>query len=219
MHLFDALSCDQRNLLLEIGKTHIFPSRALLIRQNDPPNGIFIILSGQVESVYFSDVGRDLRLALWSRHDFVGAPHIFGTVPQRWSASAFGQVKALHLGQEDLRHLIARDPDFAETLIVCLGDKGDRYSKLAQDLAFHTVSERLAYALTSTCDLDQTQSSRRTNPLELSREIGSTRQAVGAILKAYERQGLIARQRDLISVLNVPALRKLAGLDGSEKRH
>jgi CRP-like cAMP-binding protein len=81
------------------------------------------------------------------------------------------------------------------------------------------VSERLAYALTSTCDLDQTQSSRRTNPLELSREIGSTRQAVGAILKAYERQGLIARQRDLISVLNVPALRKLAGLDGSEKRH
>lgn len=219
MHLFDEVSCDQKKSLLAVGKRHDFSNRALLIKQSDPPNGIFIILSGIVESVYFSDAGRDLRLARWSKHDFVGAPHIFGSVPQRWSATAVGPVEALHLSQENLRHLITSDPAFAETLIICLGEKGDRYSKLAQDLAFHTVSERLAFALVSAYDLSETSSLRRASPLELSREIGSTRQAVGAILKVYERDGLISRQRNQISVLNVPELRKLAGQFDGEKRH
>ncbi|MEM5475726.1 Crp/Fnr family transcriptional regulator [Pacificibacter sp. AS14] len=219
MRLFDEVTHDQKNTLLAVGKRCVFPNRALLIRQDDSANGIFIILSGVVESIYFSDTGRDLRLARWSKYDFVGAPHIFGTVPQRWSASAVGTVDALHLSQDNLRGLIASDPEFAETLIICLGDKGDRYSKLAQNLAFHTVSQRLARALVSACDTAQTESLWRASPLELSREIGSTRQAVGAILKVYEKEGLITRQRDSISVLNVPELRKLAGIDPIENRH
>ena len=152
MRLFDEVTHDQKSTLLEVGERRVFPNRALLIRQDDSPNGIFIILSVVVESIYFSDVGRDLRLARWSKHDFVGAPHIFGTVPQRWSASAVGSVEALHLSQDNLRGLIASDPEFTEALIICLGDKGDRYSKLAQNLAFPTVSQRVAHALVSACD-------------------------------------------------------------------
>lgn len=219
MRLFDQVTHGQKNTLLEVGTEHVFSNRALLIRQDDSPNGIFIILSGIVESIYFSDLGRDLRLARWSKHDFVGAPHIFGKVPQRWSASAVGAVEALHLSQDNLRGLIASDPDFTEKLIICLGDKGDKYSRLAQNLAFHTVSQRLAHALVSAYDTSQGQSLWRASPLELSREIGSTRQAVGAILKAYEKDGLITRQRDSISVLNVLELRKLAGIDRVENRH
>jgi len=212
MRLFEEVTYDQQKALFEAGKICTFPNRATLIRQNDPPNGIFIILSGIVESVFFSDAGRDLKLARWTKNDFVGAPHIFGSVPQRWSACAFGPVEALHLGQVSLRRVIAQDAGLAETLIICLGYKGERYSKLAQDLAFHTVSERLALALVAFADHEDCPPLRGISPLELSREIGSTRQAVGAILKSYEKEGLVSRRRDQVSVLDVPKLREIAGL-------
>ena len=216
--LFDMLDEPQKVAVIEAGQCREFRNRMLLIRQGDPPDGIFVILSGTVESVFYSEGERELRLARWHSQDFVGAPHLFGDAPQKWSARAVGSVSALHLNQDCLRGLIRAEPKFAETLITCLGHKGERYSDLAQNLAFHSVPERLAKVLLRAAlseDGIETKTSylRYLNRLELSQEIGSTRQAVGAALKSYEKAGVIKRETGEAYTLNLTSLRRIAGLE------
>ncbi|MEM7522203.1 MAG: Crp/Fnr family transcriptional regulator [Pseudomonadota bacterium] len=222
-HFFDLLDERRKAAAMEAGRRCDFKNRMLLIRQGDPPDGIFVILSGTVESVFYSEGERELRLARWRSRDFVGAPHLFGDAPQRWSARAVGSVTALHLDQDCLRGLIRSEPNFAETLITCLGYKGERYSDLAQNLAFHSVPERLARALLRAAlnnhGVDtETGYLQSLNRLELSQEIGSTRQAVGAALKSYEKSGIIERQIGEAYSLDLKSLRVIAGLERAKAK-
>lgn len=196
MLFFDLLTLDQQSETQEFGTSKRYAARSLIIRQNDMADGIYIIFSGLIESVFYTESERELQLAIWGERDFVGAPHVFGQETQRWSARALTNVELLHLNQDQLRSLIHRFPDISVSLIQALGYKGERYSELAQRLAFHSVQERLAYVLLDTWH----QAKKRTasinslpipSTLELSRCIGSTRQAVGLALKTLSKSGLI----------------------------
>ncbi|MFK7859303.1 MAG: Crp/Fnr family transcriptional regulator [Granulosicoccus sp.] len=214
MFLFDLLTLDQKRKIQEFGTPESYAARSLIIRQGDTANGIYIIFSGVVESVFYTESERELRLATWGEHDFVGAPHVFGQATQQWSARALTHVDLLHLNKDQLRDLINDSPDISISLIQALGYKGERYSELAQRLAFHTVQERLALAL-----LDEWDQAKRNNscdssfpiptPLELSRTIGSTRQAVGLAIRSLSKLGLIYIEKGRIHLPNAQALNEL----------
>lgn len=216
MLFFNLLSPFQKEKANEFGATSTYAARALIIRQGERANGIHVIIKGIVESVFYTDKDRELCLANWGEDDFVGAPHIFGDSLQQWSARALTDVEILHLNQDQLGNLVRCFPDISICLIQALGQKGERYSELAQRLAFHTVQERLALTLLDTwkdASVDNARVSSLPVPsaLALSRSIGSTRQAVGHAMRSLSTQGLINIDRGRFSLPHIQDLQEFCG--------
>jgi len=216
MLFFDDLTSSQQKSAYFFGEKKHYAARSLLIRQGENANGIHIILKGTVESVYYSESDRELCLATWGENDFVGAPHIFGDSQQQWSARSLTDTEILHLDQTQLSDLIHKFPDISICLIRALGRKGERYSELAQRLAFHTVQERLALTLIDTWNYANAYRMKINSlpipsTLELSRSIGATRQAVGHAIRSLESQGLIRVERRRFLIPQISALKDFAG--------
>lgn len=221
MLLFDVLTPVQKRKAFEFGSLSCYCSRSLIIRQGSVANGIYIICNGVVESVFYTESDRELQLAAWGKNDFFGAPHIFGEEKQQWSARALTDVELLHLNQNQLRDIIHYSPAISISLIQALGYKGERYSELAQRLAFHTVQERLALELLDTWHHaaqygNEYHSVPIPSVLELSRSIGATRQAVGLAMKSLLDRGLVSLNKGRFSLPSVPALEKLAGVESAD---
>ncbi|MFT5047578.1 MAG: CRP/FNR family cyclic AMP-dependent transcriptional regulator [Porticoccaceae bacterium] len=216
MLFFDLLTPFQKEKAIEFGAISAYPARTLIIRQGERANGIHVIIDGIVESVFYTDKDRELCLANWGEHDFVGAPHIFGDSVQQWSARALTDVEILHLNQDQLGNLVRSFPNISICLIQALGQKGERYSELAQRLAFHTVQERLALTLLDTWKdavINNATVSSLPVPsaLALSRSIGSTRQAVGHAMRSLSTQGLIRIDCGRFSLPHIQALKEFSG--------
>ena len=216
MLFFDLLTPFQQVKAFEYGTTNLHPQRSLIIRQGEAADGLHVIVEGVVESVFYTETDRELCLATWGEQDFFGAPHIFGNARQQWSARALTDVQLLHLNQHQLSNLIRSFPDISICLIQALGQKGERYSELAQRLAFHTVQERLAMALLESWEAAvihnaSVSSIPAPSALALSRIIGSTRQAVGYALRALSKQDLVRIDRGRFSIPHIQALKEFAG--------
>ena len=151
-YLLKALPQADLDLVFQTGRTLNHQNREYLSRQGETADGIHVILSGTVESIFAGPQGRELMLATWHAGDFVGAPYVLGDHCHSWSARALGHVKSLHLDQSAIRRLIALSPAFAIALIECLGFKGETYSTLAQTLAGQKVGERLSLLLIKLCE-------------------------------------------------------------------
>lgn len=224
MLFFDLLTTYQQRKACKFGTSTAYSMRSLIIRQGEQANGIHVIREGTIESVYYTESDRELCLATWGKHDFVGAPHIFGNAYQQWSARALTDVEVLHLNQNQLRGLINHFPDIAVSLIQSLGYKGERYSELAQRLAFYSVSQRLAITL-----LETWEEAQRCQPglyslpvpsrLELSRVIGSTRQAVGHAMRSLCSNGLLTIEQGHFSLPHIERLKDIAGHRRYETEH
>lgn len=216
-YLLDTLDDETRARALEKGRICRFTNKEFLIHQGDKANGIHIILSGSVESLHESAVGKDLILATWQTGDFVGGPYVVGRHEHAWSARALGVVEALHLNQTRLREFVSESPSFALTLIECLGYKGERYSKLAQVLATHTAVERLALLLT---ELSQTVEPPLGGVIKiglikqgkLAHMIGATRQAVGQALQKLQDSGALLVTPTSFIIYDRDALKTLANV-------
>lgn len=214
-YLLKALSKPTLELVFENGTELVHQNRQYLLKQGDIGDGIHIILSGVVESVYTNAQGRELMLATWQKGDFVGAPYVLGHHRHSWSARALGRVESLHLDQMSIRQLIAESPAFAVALIECLGFKGETYSTLAQTLAGQKVGERLSLLLVKLCE-NAAQSDRATISLgritqaNIARMIGATRQSVSLILNQLQDDGIISIKPATTIVHDLATLRERA---------
>lgn len=212
MLFLKSLTDTQKHNAYKAGKLFKKPARSLLIRQGQRADGIYVICSGEVESVRYTETDRELRLACWGKNDFIGAPNVFGNAHQQWSARAVSEVLILHLNQSCLRKLMDEDVEFAVKLIQSLGKKGERYSELAQRLAFHTVSERVALSLLESWeDAREVKTGKPTlalpSLLDLSKEVGATRQAAGLAIRSLQEKGLLNVDQGRFLIPNVEGLR------------
>jgi len=215
-YLLKALPEPDLDLVLQTGKTLSHQNRDYLLRQGEVGDGIHIILSGTVESIFAGPQGRELMLATWHEGDFVGAPYVLGEHCHSWSARALGQVKSLHLDQISIRRLIALSPPFAITLIECLGFKGETYSTLAQTLAGQKVSERLSLLLVKLCEntarADAGEISLgRITQANMARMIGATRQSISLVLSRLQDEGIISIGPATTIVHDLAGLRRQIG--------
>jgi CRP/FNR family transcriptional regulator, cyclic AMP receptor protein len=71
-NLFDLLTRERQETLLEIGERRTFESDQPLFLQGDPHDGIYLIETGRVCSYYQAPSGRQITLAYWFPGNLVG---------------------------------------------------------------------------------------------------------------------------------------------------
>lgn len=205
-----------RSRVVARGKRRSFAPGKPLFSQGDAHDGIYIIESGLVRSLYVSASGREITLAYWTPGHFVGGPQVFSGGQHMWTSIAVEPSEALWLRGRALRSLIVDIPDFALGIIEGLVHKGKCYSALLQLLGTRPMGKRLAHLVLTLAERHGVREGkgiaieRGFTHEQLAAMIGATRQWVSATMERFEERRLLKRGHGRLVVLDREALRRSA---------
>lgn len=208
--LFNRLSPEtQRVLQARLIPRHISTGEILLIEKEPAEYGYFI-RSGFLRTIRTNREGRIQVLARFSRPEPVNIISLLST-PQhnRATIDALSDAELYALSAADFDHLIANYPDFSTRLLQQLAGRiGDLTDKIAS-LSLFPVRTRLARFLLQLADGLHPSTNSWTQD-EIAAEIGTTRDIVGRLLREFEQESLITRNRSEILLIDKTKLYRIA---------
>lgn len=212
----DGLSEAERKLVALESRLIKLRRGELLFKQGTAHNGIFVIRSGRMRTFFVSPTGRELTLAYWAPHHFVGAPEVFGNGRHQWSGKAVVDSEVLHLEAKRLKAMAAEMPGLAIALIDGLVFKCRRFSSLVQMLATQSASARLASVLLElSADHGESDSayphkeraiSQKLSHDQLASLIGVTRQWVTTMISLWCEEQILRKDGRRIIVTDAVRL-------------
>ena len=117
----------------------------------------------------------------------------------------------LVLDASAFERLLQNHPDFSALIMEILAERMALMTDLVANLSLYTVRARLARFLMTLADSNQ--SAGGWTQEEIASHIGSVRDVVGRLLRAFEAEGLITRERQKITLLDRPTLLREAEQD------
>lgn len=209
----DNLSEIERQVVSVEGTRILLRRGELLFRQATVHDGIYLIRTGRIRTFFVSPAGREITLAYWVPHHFVGGPEVFGGGTHLWSGMAVSDAEVLHLRAAKLPRLIRELPGFAVALIEALVYKGRCFSSLIQMLGTQSASARLAHVILSLSQIygrtvktpggaTEVVIAQTFTHEQLASMIGVTRQWVSTTLSKFRRDGILRTDGRRIVVLD-----------------
>jgi len=196
--------------LAQSGQSRRFPKGELLIREGDPGDALFVILSGKVK-VYVSDPqGREMIVADYAAGDYVGEMALDGKARSA-SVEAVETTVCSVVARDALRAAIHADPEIAMRIIATLIDRNRNATVSLKNLALMDVYGRVARLLLSlefVPGADALSWSReQITQKEIASRVGASRDMISRILKDLRIGGYIAMREKRIAILRRPPAR------------
>ena len=173
-------------------------AKQLIIKEGEPSNELYYIVSGAVTVLIEDSEGREIVLAYLNAGDFFGEIGLFDPNHHR---SAFVRAKIhsniARISYEKIKSLHKIFPDLLFYIASQMGKRLCQTSRKVSDLAFTDVKGRVAHSLLDLCK----QPDAMTHPdgmqiritrQELGRIVGCSREMVGRVLKSLEEDHLIS---------------------------
>ena len=101
--LFENLSAEEREIVLQQGRRRVFYRGQTLFNQGARHDGIYLIETGRIRVFYTAPSQREITLAYWLPGHFVGGPEVFGGGVHQWSGVASSNSSVVHLPGKNLR--------------------------------------------------------------------------------------------------------------------
>lgn len=175
-----------------------FPAKQVIIKEGEPSNDLYYLISGSVSVLIEDHKGREIVLAYLNAGDFFGEIGIFD---DKHTRSAFVRAKTkceiAQINYERLRSLTDLFPDLLLAIATQMATRLRKTSRKVSDLAFTDVKGRVARTLIDLCK----EPDAMTHPdgmlvkitrQELGRIVGCSREMVGRVLKDLEEDMLIS---------------------------
>ncbi|OFX22686.1 MAG: hypothetical protein A2V77_10745 [Anaeromyxobacter sp. RBG_16_69_14] len=171
---------------------------AVMVSQEEPGDALFVLVSGKVKVVLYSEEGREVILTIFkSPGDFFGEMSLLDDEPRSASVIAAEPSRLLVLRRSDFRAHIAAHPCTALRALTELARRLRRADELIGDLALLDVFGRLTRKLRELADSDGEEVDggvvirNRPTQAELAAMIGSSRETVSRLLSEFARRGYL----------------------------
>jgi CRP/FNR family transcriptional regulator, cyclic AMP receptor protein len=181
----------------------------VMFRRGDAGQSMMLITAGKVKISAFGPDGREAVLAVLGEGEILGEMAILDNKPRSADASALEPCDVLVLRQRDFLPFLERNPAVAIRLLAMISQRLRRTSELLEDRLLRPLPGRLAKALLDLgkCGDDPCPPGTRI-PIGFRQRVfasllGTTRESLNKLLRAWEREGLIRLERGLI-VLEEP---------------
>lgn len=209
--LFSHLSDQELDRVLSVSRTRTHPRNSVILFENDPGDALFVVLAGEVKVVLAGEDGREVILSILKEGDFFGEMALLDDRPRSANVVATADAILLILRREDFQACLEENPRIAFGLLRELS----RRLRVADDtigaLVLLDVNGRIARLLLTLADEHNGLSVPRTvTHNTIAQMIGSTRESVTRTLRDLQDRGLIRVTKERISVLDRPALERLA---------
>ena len=212
LHQVPYLASLDEALAMEL--THSLVKRSLdrgqiLLLEEQPCAGLFMILQGRIKIFKVSPQGREQALHFLGPGDAFNEVAVLDGGPNPASAMATTSATVWGLAREPLLNLIARHPPLAQSVIAHLASRTRHLVSLVEDLSFRTVLSRLAHLLLQ--ELGSTsRAPQHWTHQEMASRLGTSREVVSRALGQMEVMGLLSRERHQLIILDRDALQRLA---------
>ena len=184
------------------------PAGAELFSERQPCSGFPLLLSGSIKVVKSAPSGRELLLYRVAPGGscVISSSCLLGHTSYTARGIAEMPLQMLMLPAIRFESLMASSASFRDFVFHLLADRLAELMQLVEEVAFQRLDQRLAKLLLGKSD-----------PILLSHqalaeELGSVREIVSRLLKAFSDQGLVILGREQISVSDRQGLQQLAGI-------
>ncbi len=183
------------------------PAGALVLREGQIPDGLYVVLRGRVNLVSGAEGDRDLILSVLGPGDIFGESSAFDDRGLSNAAVAATPCDLLRVPAEVLAAHVRRDPETLVRITRVLHDRLRDVESVASGLALCDVEQRLRRTLVRLVRRQGRRTAAESGWIlapvptqsELARMVGSCRETVSRTLSAMARSGLVtARGRRMI---------------------
>ena len=187
--------------ILETAEMVELPADMLVMQPNSPCTQFMLIIEGCVR--VYQQSPEDREITLYRSHcgdlcvlSINGMLHHkdFGAF-----AKTETKVLALALSREQFMQAMATLPAFCEFVLTNLTDRISDVLQIIEKTVFESLDTRLMCFL-SRMSREKNSDTLHLTHQELARELGTSREVISRILKAFENQGCIAQKRGLIQI-------------------
>jgi CRP-like cAMP-binding protein len=189
------------------GRVRSYRAGAVLFREGDPGDALYVVVEGNVRVAVLSAAGEEATVALLGPGEFVGDLALLDGRPRSASAIAHRATKTLIVTREHFRRWLAERPKASFALLEALSVRVRRTDEALADLSFLGLPQRLAKRL---LNLSVGPERVPITQAELASMLGVSRESVNKQLNQFAREGWIALGRGSVSVLNRGALADVA---------
>jgi CRP/FNR family transcriptional regulator, cyclic AMP receptor protein len=184
----------------------------IVFTRNDPSDTVIVVLSGRVKVTVRSADGAELTLTIIEAGSLFGELGVADGGPRSADAETLEDCRLLLLPREMIQDICARVPSAAQALAKSAVISLRRLTEAATDLVFLDLPRRVAKLLLSQPVDEHGVIRHKMSQEELAHQVGGTRQSVNAALRGFERRGWIEMQDRAVTVKQVVALGRFAGI-------
>jgi len=110
------LTPEQIGRLAEENVERVYAAGEPVIRQGDPGDSLFVIMSGRVEVTVLQEGATSVRLATLEEGDYFGEMSLMTGAPRSATVAALVETRLLEVGHESFRRILADQPNLVEQL-------------------------------------------------------------------------------------------------------
>lgn len=186
------------------------PQHHVLIRANEPVEAIVFLERGIASIVSASQIGRRIEVGIVGREGMAGGSLLLGV--DRVPHEIFMQVGGTgsRITADAFLDVLLERPGIAKLLLRYVHAFGIQVAQTVLANSICTIEERLARWLLMSHDRVDGDKLSLTHEF-LGTMLAVRRSGVTLVIQAFEGRGILKAERKLITILNRPALLKIAG--------
>ncbi|OGO39744.1 MAG: hypothetical protein A2147_06235 [Chloroflexi bacterium RBG_16_57_8] len=191
--------------------------------QGDPSNILAVIRDGYVKIVKHSEGGKDILLELLGPGDVLGAVVLLEGRPYPATALTLDRALLLELTRDDFLDIIRHNPAVATQALIATGARLRRAHEMMRELAVERVEARMANVFLMLASRLAPDSSERVvlrvrlTRRDIAEMVGTALETTIRVLSRWEKEGIVARERGKIVLIDMPAIRRLAADENPAK--
>jgi CRP/FNR family transcriptional regulator, cyclic AMP receptor protein len=184
--------------------------------KDDPPDGLYGVLSGAMRISSTGADGREAVLTVLSPGNWFGEISLFDGLPRTHDAHANGHTELLMIPRQGFQQLLERRPELYPHFMRLLCRRLRLSFAMLEDSALLPLPSRLAKRLLMHAhNYGQTEEQDGRAAIQLSQEalglmLNSSRQSINKLLKRLEQAGWLQTSYGQIVILDEAALTRLA---------
>ncbi|RSN50759.1 Crp/Fnr family transcriptional regulator [Streptomyces sp. WAC 04229] len=216
--LLGELSPPARRELLELGTEVRFDVGAVLLREGDTHQHVFLLVSGFAKVMATVENGETSLLAVRAAGDTVGEMAAMSGAPRSATVTACGPLTARVWKSGELRGLLERRPAISMALTGMVADRLRWANRRRLDFRGYPAKVRLARLLVELAEFYGSPRAdgavigcRLTQP-ELATMVGAAETTIHKVLRDLREEGLLETGYGAITIRHLPELERLAEL-------
>jgi CRP/FNR family cyclic AMP-dependent transcriptional regulator len=210
--LFGGLSAEDRRRVAALARARSYPCGALVVRQGDPGEALYVVRSGAVKVTVTGHSGREVILRTLGRGEHFGELALIDGRPRSAHVVTTAPAVLLGMRREDFRRELERQPRVARALIEALAGRLREANERITGLVLLDVPGRLARLLLERAVGDPPTVARLPTQETMAQLVGSSRETVSRTMRELRDAGLIAVARGAVHVVDAEGLARRAYL-------